>query len=479
MTIPYGPTSPALGPWADQLQRATWRGLPFAITEDDLRPGRRIVLHEYPYRNTPYPEDLGLATVTIPVTGFLTGDDLFDQRDAMRTAVDQAGPGEFVHPSLGSMQGVVINPSFLTRPVGRTIEFRFTFIRSGQSAPIYPTATASTQSTAIDAADAADTICASDFVDDVTDAVALGQAVVQSAVATVTGFVATVVGTAEALEQLAAAAIALPGEILTPIIAGVGQIAGIINDAAVMAGAVLGLVAPVGYYFGRYSTMGLTALLSGSATVASQLSSFLASAGVCTGAMASCLSTAATSPLSLPASVQAAVAALVAAIPAPADQLRLLTVLARYQAVPMASSAPIGAAVATMQSATAALVRRAALTALVRAEAVYQPTSFNDAAAVRQSITAVLDAEISIASNDGDTASFAALRAMRAAVVLDLVTRGALLPRLVTVTRNVALPSLTLAWQLYGDASRSDDLIARVDPPHPGFFPVVFDALSY
>jgi prophage DNA circulation protein len=67
----------------------------------------------------------------------------------------------------------------------------------------------------------------------------------------------------------------------------------------------------------------------------------------------------------------------------------------------------------------------------------------------------------------------------RAAMMLDLLIRGSLLPRLITVTRAIALPSLALAFELYGDASRSDDLIARVDPPHPGFFPLEFEALSY
>ena len=61
------------------------------------RGGRRIALHEYPYRDDPWPVDTGRATRRITVTGFLLRDDVFDQRTALIAALEQKGPGTLVH----------------------------------------------------------------------------------------------------------------------------------------------------------------------------------------------------------------------------------------------------------------------------------------------------------------------------------------------------------------------------------------------
>lgn len=476
----YPTTSPALGPWADRLQRAAWRGLPFAMAQNSVKPGRRTVLHEYAYRDTPWVEDLGLATITLSISGFLIGDDVFDQRDAMRDACDQPGVGVFMHPSLGPLLGNVIAPSFAETIIGRRVAFEFTFIQTDIDQPIFPGIEIATQGNVLLSALAAGIAFVRDFVATVRGAVAFGIAVVHGVIAVVTGFVATVVGTARAIAHLVTSVIQLPGMILGTILAETHAIAGMVNDAGAMVGAALGLVPPSGSYYGRYGSTGLSVLLPPSATVDSQLAAGVAAKDACDAAMAACLTIAASDPVSLPAAVQAGVAALVASIPSPADQLRLLATLAAFRTgpPPVAASA-IGLASGLAQGAVAALVRRSALSALARAETAYQPTSYDDAVATRESITAVLDAEILVAGTNADDTTFLALKALRATIVLDLVTRGAALPRLVTVKRAVALPSLALAWELYGDASRSDDLIARVDPPHPGFMPISFQALSY
>ncbi len=83
-----------------------------------------------------------------------------------------------------------------------------------------------------------------------------------------------------------------------------------------------------------------------------------------------------------------------------------------------------------------------------------------------------------IAADAGDVASYEALRGLRTAVTMDLIARGSLLPRLITVRRRATLPSLMLAYQLYGDATRSDELITEANPIHPLFMPIEFAALS-
>ena len=90
----------------------------------------------------------------------------------------------------------------------------------------------------------------------------------------------------------------------------------------------------------------------------------------------------------------------------------------------------------------------------------------------------MLDAEATRCADQGRDASFQALRDLRAAVALDLATRGANLPALVEVTTLVSMPSLAEAWSLYQDTTREPDLVASAGAPHPLFLPLEFPALS-
>ncbi|GBQ08005.1 hypothetical protein AA15669_1615 [Saccharibacter floricola DSM 15669] len=60
----------------------------------------------------------------------------------------------------------------------------------------------------------------------------------------------------------------------------------------------------------------------------------------------------------------------------------------------------------------------------------------------------------------------------------DLSQKSTALPDLVPITRNRPLPSLTLAQQLYGDGSRSGELMSRSEAIHPAFMPSHFEAES-
>lgn len=180
----------------------------------------------------------------------------------------------------------------------------------------------------------------------------------------------------------------------------------------------------------------------------------------------------------LAAGLDALAEAVRAACDDPVDAIRLLSDMAAYQAETPPSAAPLGQAVTAAATVTAALCRRAALASLARACAAYEPVSYEDAIAVRDAVADLMDAESQVAADAGDLNAYAALRALRAAVVRDLTVRAAQLPRLVVVTRRAPLPAAVIAYQLYGDATRADDLVRRVDPPHPSFMPLTFTALS-
>lgn len=68
-----------------------------------------------------------------------------------------------------------------------------------------------------------------------------------------------------------------------------------------------------------------------------------------------------------------------------------------------------------------------------------------------------------------DDAVYDALSSLRTAVAIDLRNRGARLPDLVSYTPGATLPALVIAHQIYGDATRADEIVQRNNIEHPGF----------
>jgi prophage DNA circulation protein len=429
-----------LGPWADSLQQASFVGLPFAVRESRIQKGRRTVTHEYPYRDDVWVEDLGRGVRRISLSGFLIGDDVYQQSKTMQDAVEAVtGLAVLVHPSLGSLVVTLVSFSCNeTAERGRVVGLEFEFIESGRL--LYPTTANSTQSNSILSAASADLTAASDFLGATASALSYGASVVSKAVATAVAF------------------------------ARLGQTA--ISDAGLIVSAVTGIP---GIFAGRYGSGNQMTQQPAGTTAASAISAITVARAAALTNIAAVSTIAGTS---IPTAAQQVVADIAACAQDPADQIRLLVPMATYTPTPASSLAPIGSSIATAQTATASVWRRAAITGIARGTAIYQPTSYNDAVAVLDRVTSIMDAEIVSAADLGDNASYLALRALKAAVAQDLISRGANLPQLVTVTRGRPLPSLALAYQLYADATRSDDLIARVNPPAPLWMPTTFHALS-
>jgi prophage DNA circulation protein len=437
-----------LGPWAWGLQPASFRGVRFAVRQSKIKRGRRVVVHEYPFRDDVYVEDLGRATRVVSFSGFLIGDDVFAQRDKMVKAAETAGTGVVVHPSLGRINATLIEFSAGERfDLGRVVEIDFSFI---QGAP----------STANPASSLA-------------TALAAGIAVVQTVLATASDYENAILGAIGGLN----AGLTFVSNIFATvngIISGFLTLAtSAIGDSGAAASAVLGLPGNLG----RYGVGTNVAVQPATATVATVLAAVtVARAGVVTASNAV---SAVVDPMLMPAAVQALTEAVRAVAQDPASQLRILTNLAGYTPVtPPSSTAPVGMAIATMQAATTQLLCAAALISMANAIATYQPSSYDDAIAVLRSITILLDAAILAAADAGSTASYLALRALRAAIINDLLMRAATVPRLQTVTNRVPLPSLTLAYRLYADATRCDQLVAQANPISPLFMPTTFKALS-
>lgn len=117
------------------------------------------------------------------------------------------------------------------------------------------------------------------------------------------------------------------------------------------------------------------------------------------------------------------------------------------------------------QAAVANLVQQAALVEASRASTELEFASYDEAVAVRDDLAERLEEAAATAPD----AAYAALTDLRAAVVRDITARGADLSRIVRYTPPATLPALVVAYQLYGDAQRETEIVARNRIRHPGF----------
>jgi len=89
----------------------------------------------------------------------------------------------------------------------------------------------------------------------------------------------------------------------------------------------------------------------------------------------------------------------------------------------------------------------------------------DDAESLRDRIVAALDAEASTADDD----VFAAITALSVAVARDVSARARDSARLRTITPRAVLPACVIAYDLYEDAARGDEIVARNRVRHPTF----------
>ena len=121
--------------WRDNLLDASFRGVAFGVNDTEAPiAGRRLAVHEYPGRDEPFVEDLGRRTKRWEIEAFVVGDEYADARDALIEACDMPGPGELVHPYLGSLQVACTACSLVERTrEGRMARFTLSFVEAGEN----------------------------------------------------------------------------------------------------------------------------------------------------------------------------------------------------------------------------------------------------------------------------------------------------------------------------------------------------------
>jgi prophage DNA circulation protein len=150
--------------WLDFLLPASWRGVPFQVFDNEARVGRKVALHEYPFRDTPWPEDMGKASSFYTFRGFLVGDDCYLQQDLLMVACEISGAGPLVHPTLGLLSVSLAEPAVFRQSyqTGRAVMVDLVFVE-GAPLQLFPSVIQNTISNVSSAADSALTGISTDF----------------------------------------------------------------------------------------------------------------------------------------------------------------------------------------------------------------------------------------------------------------------------------------------------------------------------
>ncbi len=380
--------------WQDRLRRPSFRGVPFEVESSDLEGGRRLVVHEFPQQDKPYPEDMGRANRLITMQGFVVGDDYFRARNLLIEALETPGPGTLVHPHFGELTVSVDHYRETEGRVnGRTATFEMSFIESGEHEfPVSFLAPAAVlQASALDSITAfgAAFVAAwetsapawvldagADAIDSVVSQI---RAAVLGPVAAASSIVADITDALDTITAASSSLAALPDDLVTALLGVMDQVQSIGPDA---------------------------------------LRTFVDLAGDA-GA---------------------------------AD-------------VPATGGTAANATAAANETALNRYLVRGALAQACAAIASTTFDSYDSAIATRDTLADMMAAEDAAADGPSN------LGELRGALVEDLTARAEVLARVRSLTPVAPLPAAVLAHQLYGDASRADEITDRNALAHPSFVP--------
>lgn len=400
--------------WRAQLKTgASFRGVPFATVDAEVRVGRRSVPHEYPQRDLPYVEDLGRRARVFVVEAYVIGDDYMTRRDALIEAIEQPGAGELVHPRWGTLQ-VAVQDYVSVRETpreGGIARFSISFIEAGQN--VFPKANWDTVAEVDDASTAVEEAAATDF--DENFSVEGSSVLAEDALTSVQRGVNELLATARRVTDVGA---------IASVVGTVGRISSNLNA---LLRTPLTLVNNVRGLYGQF-IQNITRPLAAFADLQNLFArSLRPSRSVVAAAR--------------PGSTRAQLLSNEAAM---ADLQRRLALANQARALAVALQAGDGNEPAIDTAARALELRDRLLNQV----------------------------DVELEDNDPPPELAAALVRLRAAVARDVAERSELLRRASTFTPAAVLPSLLIAHRVYQDAARADELERRNAIRHPAFVPV-------
>lgn len=447
--------------WQDNLHAASFRGVPFAVESGEGTFGRRQAVHEYPYRDSVWVEDMGRATRRITLTGFIiqssrvyTAGDVMTQRDSLVAAAETSGSGTLVHPTLGELtvsipeNGLRVSESM---EEGRVFRFTLTAIESGLKVFAITSAT-----------DAASTVKTSWFATLSKNAA--------SFIATVKGEMRSVTGAIQTLKATAA----FWTTMVTDTVSQATNLANVLKST-------FGTTT-----YGRYNTGSVGGNASGATTstdntadtddyaalVDSKIAASIQNKAAIDTALDAVAATGTVEDFSV--AIEAVYTELLDLTAGGMDLINLLEALAEFDDTTVYADT-----VATsIQLAARIYLKALSAGAMAYVASQYTPANYDDAMDLTRRVVTVLDAAALLAADNAYDDLYRQLQTLRGDIVDTLSNLGADLATVKTVTYAMPLPALNIANRLYQDASRTEAVVKMADPIHPAFMPTSFKALT-
>lgn len=447
--------------WQDHIHPASFRGVPFAIIDADGNFGRRQAVHEYPYRDTAWVEDLGRSTRRLTLNGFIiqssliySAADVMTQRDNLIAACESKGAGTLVHPTLGELTVSIPDGGLKLREnkdLERVFEFSLTVIESGLRV------------FAITSASSASSTVKTSWLALAAKSAATFIAEVNSDIRTVTQAIKTIKSTVSFWTSM---------------------VTRVANEATNLSNTLKSTFGSSRY--GRYNTGDIGGNASGATNttmatadtnnydllVSQKMAASVENRAEVQDITASLL--ASVSVAAYASGAQDVINALLSSEAKGLDLVRLLETLATFTDTtyrPDSSDSSIA-------SATQIYLVTLSAGAMVYAASLYEPVSYDDAAELLQRVVTVIDTVSLAVADAGYDDVFSELSNLKTMVKTTLQDKGAQLANVSTVTFSSALPALNLVNRLYQDANRTEGLVKMADPIHPAFMPLSFRALS-
>ncbi|VXD04246.1 DNA circularization protein [Pseudomonas sp. 9Ag] len=418
--------------WRDDYRPGAFRGVPFHLKSSTRTGGRRTVLDEYPLRDVPSTQDMGRKARQFNLVMTVIGPDYMAQRDRLIEALESWGPGTLMHPFYGELDVVVLGDYSIEESTEQGGLARITqnFAEAGEKPR--PDSQALPGAAVNAAADQVQQEALAEFEEDWS---------VQSTAS----FVAD-----EALAML-------------------GEASGAVGEAFDYA---QGLAGPA---IGTIQSATSSVLNAGG--LLSDAGSFNTLFTRLTGSVQQLM----LSPGNLGLSLMGVVRSITSGMnPFAAFQAQAALFNFGSTAKPVRSSGyvtPARAQQAANQAAVYRLVERVAVAEVARLATsrpldnqgkVLPGISYENrdqAVQVRDKVVAELDRQQLEASPE----RYAALAKLTAALVNDMNRTSAALLPLARYQPKATVPALLIAHQLYGDARRADEIVARNRLAHPGF----------
>ncbi|EFJ5340429.1 multidrug DMT transporter permease [Escherichia coli] len=446
--------------WQSHIQQASFCGVPFGVIAGEGGYGRRVAVHEYPYRDTVWVEDLGRATRKFTLRGFLIQDslvysagDVFSQRDALVAACETSGGGLLVHPTLGEMTVYVPDGGLRIEEgveSGRVFSFTLTVIESGEKAFSLVTGTTSTSSET--------------WYQTLTTTATVTLATITGEMNSVTGAVKTIKSTVSAWKTIFSRAV---------------------TSVTSMTSTVSSLFSSDSY--GRYCAVSDSDTPSGS--TASSLSTWLATTDADDDSILETIQACSVQDRSAAASaiaaleditsvsgavsaIQTVITTLAEATGSDTEKIRVMSDIASTED----GTYYEGETANAISSAVQACIRTLAAGAMLWRLMQYTPRSHDEGLQMMQGARTVTETVLLLLADRVDDDSYDALNAQYTQFVTHWQENYLSLSDVMTVTTRSAQPSLSLANRLYQDASRADELVQAASPVHPAFMPLSFTA---